>query len=355
VAAVVGASAAAGGAAAGSEVLTTNTFKPGADLATVRGVLRGGPLWRSIHPENDGLGVDAGCGVPPSPALAAQCAAETAHALADPLAAAAVRIIVPRGAEPCAFADALYTHGALIGRNLDVGVHAVDVTKDLEAPLAAASSGRPPAYAVKHKLVILTFPNGRRAMQLLHLGEYHPGWLTGQLGMGAQMLHLPPADFVELYRLPLWAALAAIPRALLLGKGTPAATLAWELGAGTGFQKVVKGALNSRGGRIGGPIGGAATGALAAAAAAAAPSTAEKKGIRAMRAAAVAAAGGKLSAPASRAWFHARSPEERDAWLIAQREDGGALRPAPHAAPAHPRAASTPPPAPPLDSPASIH
>jgi hypothetical protein len=253
--------------------------------------------------------------VPPSPALAAQCEAETAHALADPLAAAAVRIIVPRGAESCAFANELFTHGARIGPNLDVLVHAADVTAALAAPLVAASSGSPPAYAVKHKLVILTFPDGRRAMQLLHLGEYHPGWLTGQLGMGAQMLHLPPADFVELYRLPLWAALAAIPRALVLGEGTPAKTLEWELDAGKGFQKVVKGALRSR--------GGAAIGALAAAAAAAAPSMAAKEDIRAKRAAAVAAAGGTLSKAASRAWYNALSLEQKNAWLIATREDSG--------------------------------
>jgi hypothetical protein len=69
VASMLGCAAAAGGAAAGREVLTKDNFRPGAKQGTVRDVLAQGPLWRSTCPENNGGGVDKGCGIPPSPAL----------------------------------------------------------------------------------------------------------------------------------------------------------------------------------------------------------------------------------------------------------------------------------------------
>ena len=185
VASAVGCSAAAGGAAVGSEVLTAVTLGPGADLATVNAALQDGPLWRDLLPENDGGGVDRGCGgCPPSPELAKQCKVETAHALATLRAATALRTIVPRGEEVTKFLLGLFADGARIGLLGDVRVDTVDVTAELAGPLSPATRGLTPAYAVGRKLVILTFPCGSRRMILLHVGEFHPSWLTGQLGRG---------------------------------------------------------------------------------------------------------------------------------------------------------------------------
>jgi hypothetical protein len=247
VASGVGTSAAAWSAPEGSEVLTKVTFGPGADVNTVRAVLSQGSLWRDIHPENDGLGVEKGCGKPPSPELLAACEVETAHLLAD-TSAGVIRFMVSRGVEVCTFLTELYRDGTCIGRDKNVKVDVVDVTELLEPVLRPAFGGSVSAYKVTHKLVILSWPNKSRAMHLMHLGAYHPGWLIGQLAMGTDLLRMNSTEFVELYRLPLWAALAAIPRAVILGKETSAATLQWEMRPGAGFQDVFHCATSILGG-----------------------------------------------------------------------------------------------------------
>ena len=222
VASVVSFSAAAGDAPPGLEVITKETFKLGANLSQVRSVLAKGGLWFNVHPENDGGGVetDAACGIRPSPALEEACERETTLLLAHPSAANAVRHIVPRGVRPCAFAKRLYADGSSFGGDHhdddgedilggdEVHVDAVDVTAALKGPLRSASSGRAGAYAVEHRLVILTWPNGSRAMLLLHLGEYHPSKLAEcAAGHG-----LPPAPTAA-HRLCRAVQAAALGRA----------------------------------------------------------------------------------------------------------------------------------------------
>ena len=250
VASVLGFSAAAGGAEAGSEVLTKDTFAPGADLSVVRNLLDQGPKWLSICPENDGGGTDEGCGFPPSPELMKACADETANLLTHP-SSKAWRFLVTRGKGPCGFVETLFKDGGLIGPEKDVRVDSVDVTAVLGKPLLSATGRRPGASPVRYILVILTWTTtGTRALRLLILGHYHPGWLTGQLGMQAAPLHMSPADFVMQYRLPLWWDLVALPLALLKRMKATPTTLQWELDEKKGFQAVFKANSSSLGGEF---------------------------------------------------------------------------------------------------------
>ena len=250
VASVLGFSAAAGGAKAGSEVLKMATFGPGADLSVVRGVLEKGPKWLDLCPENDGRGKDEGCGIPPSPELMRACAGETADLLTHPLSTA-WRFLIPRGKGPCAFVESLFKDDGLIGPESNVKVSSVDVTAVLEKPLLSATRRRPGDSPVRYILVILTWTTLKiRALRLLILGHYHPGWLTGQLGMQAAPLHMSPTDFVLEYRLPLWWDLVALPSALLNRIKTTPKTLQWELDKENGFQAVIKKNSSSLGGEF---------------------------------------------------------------------------------------------------------
>ena len=250
VASVVSFSAAAGDAGKEAGILTVDTFKPGANLEGVRRVLDKGPWWVNLHPENNGGGESQECGTPPSEELQRALQTETAHLLASK-EISALRFIVPRGKVPCAFAKGLFTDGAYIGQDSNVLVRSTNVTKALEGPLRPVTGRLMGATPLERILVILTWPDTTKAMFLLELGHYHPSWLTGHLIKGTSFLRtMQSQDFVEQYRLPLWAALAAIPRALILTLGTSAEPLEWESREGAGFREVFQKACGARGGEL---------------------------------------------------------------------------------------------------------